>query len=271
MAAGEDEGMSVSVDADRVQEPAWWYHTMDLRPGETTRGFFDLRGLAGLLPEDLSGKRCLDACSATGFWAFEMEKRGASEVVALDVASYTDKDWRMPWLAPHTDEVQGEAFHLAKEALGSKVQRVERSVYDVTPDELGSFDFVFIGSVLLHLRDPVRALRALRAVTGGELMSFEPILVGPSLLHPRSSWGRMASGADARWWTPNAFAHKQWLVAGGFEVTASSWHRQPFGRLHARLPRRLPTTRDGLAFWLFSRHFGVLSQRLSCRPLPLVP
>lgn len=251
--------------ADAPAADVGWYHTIDLPTGPT-QGFYDLRRLATkVLPTDLSGKRCLDACSATGFWAFAMERRGASEVVALDVASYADKDWRRPSMAPDAAELQGEAFRVAKRALGSSVERIEQNVYDVSPASIGTFDFVFIGSVLLHLRDPVRALRALNSVTTGELMSFEPILFRTSVLHPRSAWGRMAMGSDSKWWTPNAFAHREWLASAGFDVAEASWHRQPFGRLYARFPRRVPTSWETLRFWAMERHVGVLSQRLLTR------
>jgi len=258
-------------DRDDAQPAIGWYHTIDL-PSGATPGFYDLRRLAAkVLPADLSGQRCLDACSASGFWAFEMERRGASEVVALDVASYADKDWRLPWQAPDAAEVQGEAFRVAKQALGSSVERVEQNVYDVTPCSIGSYDFVFIGSVLLHLRDPVRALRGLRQVTRSQLLSFEPILFRASALHPRSAWGRMAMGSDSKWWTPNAFAHREWLASAGFDVVDASWHRQPFGRLYTRLPRRAPTSWETLRFWGMERHVGVLSQRLLAQPAAVEP
>jgi tRNA (mo5U34)-methyltransferase len=34
----------------------------------------------------LTGLRCLDVGTMDGFWAFEMERRGAVEVVAVDLA-----------------------------------------------------------------------------------------------------------------------------------------------------------------------------------------
>jgi hypothetical protein len=184
------------------------------------------------------------------------------------VASYRDKDWRFPWRAPDVEEIQGEAFRVAKEALGSSVERRELSVYDATPAVLGRFDVVFIGSVLLHLRDPVRALRALHGVTTQELVSLEPILAWSSLVHPKTPHGRMAAGADARWWTPNAAAHRAWLEAAGFDVLERSWHRQPFGELLPRVPHRLPApTFENALFWGVTRHLGVLSQRLRTRPM----
>ena len=38
------------------------------------------------------------------------------------------------------------------------------SVYDLGP-ELGSFDFVFCGDLLIHLRDPVKAVERIRSVS----------------------------------------------------------------------------------------------------------
>src|SRR3954454_2123419 len=64
-----------------------WYHTLDLPGGVVTPGEYDLRPIAGRLPwpQSLQGLRCLDVGSRDGFYAFEMERRGAVEVVSLDV------------------------------------------------------------------------------------------------------------------------------------------------------------------------------------------
>src|ERR687895_1108727 len=67
-----------------------WYHTQELAPGLVTPGMFDLRPYVDRygLPEDLSGKRCLDVGTFEGFWAFELERRGA-EVVAIDLPHFS--------------------------------------------------------------------------------------------------------------------------------------------------------------------------------------
>ena len=44
------------------------------------------------------------------------------------------------------------------------------------PSGVGSFDVVILGSLLLHLRDPVRALEAIRSVTNGVFMSVEAVV-----------------------------------------------------------------------------------------------
>ncbi len=63
-----------------------WYHTQELAPGLVTPGMFDLRPYVDRygLPESIAGMRVLDVGTFEGFWAFEMERRGA-EVVALDI------------------------------------------------------------------------------------------------------------------------------------------------------------------------------------------
>ena len=90
------------------------------------------------LPERMDGMRALEVGTWDGFWAFEMERRGA-EVVALDLDDERDLDWpprRRP--AEWSDGPRAATgFRLAKEILGSTVERVDLRVYDATPEELG--------------------------------------------------------------------------------------------------------------------------------------
>ena len=114
-----------------------WYHTLELAPGVVTEGMFDLRHqMAGYgLPDRLDGKRVLDVGTWDGFWAFEMERRGAAEVVSLDLDWEKDLDWpprRRPATFP--DEPRGHGFRIAHEALGSTVERVNLSIYHATPE-----------------------------------------------------------------------------------------------------------------------------------------
>jgi tRNA (mo5U34)-methyltransferase len=118
------------------------------------------------IPDDLTGMRCLDVGTMDGFWAFEMERRGAQSVTALGLEDPEDLDWPASLRADHEksmDETKAERFALAKEALGSKVQRVLLSASDLGP-ELGTFDFVFCGDLLLHLKDPINPVENIRRV-----------------------------------------------------------------------------------------------------------
>src|SRR2546421_11205260 len=107
-----------------------WYHTLELGPGLVTDGWFDLRPYVQHygLPERMDGMRALEVGTWDGFWAFEMERRGA-EVVAIDLDDERDLDWpprRRPTEFP--DEPRGEGFRLAREILGSKGERRNLSV-----------------------------------------------------------------------------------------------------------------------------------------------
>src|SRR5436190_6788318 len=120
-----------------------WYHTIELAPGVVTPGQIDLRGVVDLvLPRDLSGRRALDVGTFDGFWAFELERRGA-EVVAIDVGSVDEAQWpplrreRLRARAADWGVEVGRGFTLASEALGSRVTRVVRSVLEVEIADIG--------------------------------------------------------------------------------------------------------------------------------------
>jgi tRNA (mo5U34)-methyltransferase len=155
-----------------------YYHTIELTPDYTTPGWFDLRGYVGEygLPASMAGMRVLDVGTWDGFWAFEMERRGA-EVVAIDLDDERDLDWP-PRHRPDAYNVagpRGQGFFAAREVLGSKVERVVKSVYFATPEELGQFDLVFCGSVLIHLRDQFLAIERIANLVkpGGMFISAE--------------------------------------------------------------------------------------------------
>lgn len=158
-----------------------WYHAIDLGDERVTPGFVDHRHQVQLygLPDSLDGKRCLDVATFDGFWAFEMEMRGAAEVVGIDVYSLADCDhplnWQEEYFQARPNEVKGLGFAYAKRALTSKVQRKVLSVYELSPEVVGTFDFVFMSDLLLHLRDPLRALEAVYTVTRGDLILADAI------------------------------------------------------------------------------------------------
>ena len=199
-----------------------WYHTIDLPDGVVTPGAFDLRGIADRLPwPEIEGKRCLDVGTYDGFMAFELERRGASEVVACDISDHNLWDWPLrtrSWGAEKLAEIAGvdksAGFRIAAEALGSGVKRVEISIYDLSPAELDTFDVVVCGTLLLHLRDPVRALEAIRSVTGGHFLSNEEISLWPR----GGPAARFMGGADVQWWVANGAGHRALLETAGFDV-----------------------------------------------------
>jgi tRNA (mo5U34)-methyltransferase len=237
-----------------------WYHTIELPGGVVTPGFVDWRKHAArILPKDLGGMRALDIGTFDGFWAFEMEKRGAS-VVAIDVDQIDAADWppvnRERLLAETAERGVdlGRGFRVAHEGLSSTVERVVCNVQALSRDAIGgSVDVAFLGAVLVHLRDPVGALERIRLTLkpGGRLIALEAVSMVQTLLHRRTPMARFDTGrAQFNWWLPNSSALHQYFWAAGFEpATRIGFFRPPskpemrgwYCGLSAQAPAQNPT------------------------------
>ena len=261
-----------TADGGAAASVPFWYHTIELGPGVATPGWFDLRGVVERMPwPDVRGKRCLDVGTYDGFMAFELERRGADEVVATDIAS--QEEWDMP---PRLRETgadtlkdlmgrdQAAGFDAAKGALGSSVQHVTASVYELDPAELGRFDVVVCGSLLLHLRDPLRALEAIRRVCAGAFLSAEQIDLPLTVLRRRRPALRLDGQSDlCQWFVPNAAGHRRMLEAAGFSL--ERWSRPysiPYGVGH---PPRATAWRRALARRILTGGDGVPHQAVLAR------
>ena len=229
-----------------VEANPLWYHTLELEPGLVTPGWFDLRSIVDRLPwPEVEGRRCLDVATYDGFYAFELERRGAAEVVATDISDHTEWDWPAEarakgpeLLAKMAGPEKGVGFGIAREALGSSVRREEINVYDLNPERVGEFDVVVCGSLMLHLRDPIRALEAIRSVCRGQFLSVEEIKLGLTLRHPRRPFAELL-GQRGQWWVPTSEGHRRMLEVAGFTIErAVGPFAIPFGVAH-------PTTRGG--------------------------
>ena len=220
-----------------------WYHTIDLGDGVVTRGWFDLRPHVGAygLPGDLTGRRVLDVGTWDGFWALEMARRGA-DVVALDVdheAEYDVPPRRRPAQPEPLD--RGAGLRLALEATGLRVERVVRNVYEALPEELGTFDLVFCGHVLIHLRDQLRALERLAGLCRGQLILAEEYDPATSLLPVPVARYHADRDRAVVFWLPSRRTWRRMTWTAGFEDV------REHGRFALALTtdagtRRIPTT-----------------------------
>src|SRR5437868_4723478 len=165
-----------------------WFDAVDRRP------------LAAELPwPDLAGKRCLDIGTADGFWALEMERRGAADVLATDVPT--------PF---------ARAARARLESARSGVRYEERSVYDLE----GEFDFAFMGWVLQMLDNPIRALKAVRGVSQ-QLLLLDTISL-PLMLIP-SPLARLDARRDGgEWFVFNPRGLRKVMELGGWSVEAQT-------------------------------------------------
>jgi tRNA (mo5U34)-methyltransferase len=154
-----------------------------------------------------------------------MERRGAREVLALDILDPRAWDW-----PPGSDEAvvaaigrrkgSGTGFEVAREALGSSVRRLELSVYDLDPEEHGLFDVVYLGSLLLHLRDPVRALERVRSVCSGSAVICDAVDAPLTELHRRSAVASLDGRGRPWWWKPNLAGLVRMIEAAGLKPLA---------------------------------------------------
>jgi tRNA (mo5U34)-methyltransferase len=132
----------------RLNQTGWW-HSFELPDGTliegaTTIEALRLRVAQYPIPEDLTGKRVLDAGTWDGWFAFEMERRGA-EVVAID-------RWDNP------------RFRDVHEIYGSRIDYRQMDVYDLHPSTVGRYDIVLFLGVLYHLKHPLLALERVCSV-----------------------------------------------------------------------------------------------------------
>ena len=147
-----------------------WYHSIELAPGVVTPGRVDLRGAAGKVLPDRPARTPRagrgDLRRLLGLRAGEARR---PSVVAIDVEHLEAADWppihraRLEQAARDFEIELGKGFAIARRACGRASERVPCNVRDLTAERIGGpVDFAFIGALLLHLRDPVGALEAVR-------------------------------------------------------------------------------------------------------------
>jgi tRNA (mo5U34)-methyltransferase len=217
----------------RIESLGPWFHNLELDGIQTAPEHFlgdypsvKLAGFVHALPENMAGKSVLDIGCNAGFYSFEMLRRGAERVVAID-----------------SDERYLAQARLAAEVLGHRLELRLLSAYDV--EKLGErFDFVIFMGVLYHLRHPLLALDRIRAHVARDELLFQSMLRGshrimqPELDYPfertdifeESDFPRMAFIEHAyahdrtNWWVPNRACAEAMLRSAGFRITA---HPEP--------------------------------------------
>ncbi len=249
----------------------YWYHSIDLPGDITTPGMYDYRRSVDAFgfPEDMHGMSVLDVGSATGFFAFDFERRGG-EVVSVELPGFEELD-RFPgqdtktllrkiermMLPDSTDKMEGRLaersaeemhyymleapFQLCARLLKSRVERRYSTVYELSGQRLGrpGFDFVFAGDILVHTLRPFDALAALARVCTGTLVIAQVMPGSPGDPPAMLYQGGETAGEDlVCWWLPNERCFKQLLSKLGFaQVFAVGNHEgihRPAGNVFSR-------------------------------------
>lgn len=212
----------------KIDAVPFWYHKIALLGGFVTPGWAPLYPERYDIPQNLEGKRVLDVGAWDGYWTFEALKRGAAEVVAID--DFSDTLGKEGLIHP-----KWHNFDLCAEALGygaDRVTRREMSVYDVSPETLGTFDTVFFFGTLYHLRHPLLALDKLAGVCSGDihvesaiLDDFSPYRGGVGKGYPGNQMvmefypNNELGNNVTNWWAPTLQCLSQMVRAAGFRDT----------------------------------------------------
>lgn len=229
--------MSQSTFEATCSQHSPWYHSFYFDNGYSVKGDYNIGldiGDYGF-PSDMSGMKVLDIGTGAGWFSFFFEQAGA-QVTTVDARGYSDFDvygrYKYPPIetekqTPDRWDEAGQpiyhspvskAFWIMREALGSKVNFVNARVYEICPELFDNqqFDLVFMGALLLHLRDPIGALMAARSVCSGQLVATTRTMPEhddnpfPFMDLPFTSIDKIS------WWRPNKACFKHWLLAAGF-------------------------------------------------------
>lgn len=192
-----------------------WFQRFELTPGVFTDGPSNIEFLdrtAGF-PQHVEGKSVLDIGTCNGAVAFELERRGATRVVGVDIVD---------------PDLYG--FTATKELLGSNAEFLQASVYELPSLLAGErFDVVFLLGVLYHLRHPLLALDIVRELARDQVFIETAVCDAefPKMAQrPVARFYRLDElHSDAsNWFAPTTTCLKDWCRSAGLEVQRlSAW------------------------------------------------
>ncbi len=216
---------SLAAEAARLGP---WFHNLHLPDGTQTRpdsplGDFPAnmwRHIAGHIPQDLTGWTALDIGCNSGFYSFDLARRGA-RVTAIDI----------------DDTYLAQARWAARQfGLEGRVTFREQQVYDLAHSDQ-QWDLVLFMGVFYHLRYPQLALDAVARCVR-RLMVFQSLSMPgedvaevpedgdlfdrDAMLDP--GWPKLAfierqlAGDRTNWWAPNHAACLALLRSAGLRV-----------------------------------------------------
>ena len=101
--------------------------------------------------------------------------------------------------------------------MGSGVERVHCNIYDALPENLGTFDVVFCGAVLLHLRDQMLALERFANLCHGQFIFADEYDRASGLVPFPVSRYHADRDAAVVFWLPARKTWKRMLWTAGFD------------------------------------------------------
>jgi len=208
----------------------FFYHAMDLPGVGAMPGVWDLRGrfadYTGRV--DLAGRSVLDVGAASGFLSFAAEAAGA-QVTSLDTDD-SGKAEMIPHDAVRADpgrfaraysdryQRMNNAYWFCHGLLGSRCRAYYADVYDLD-GEVGTYDVVLVGQILVHLRNPMLALERLAARCARTLVVTEGMTDDPN---PTATFLGDAARPDQfrAWWHLSVAFYVRALAILGFDLAS---------------------------------------------------
>jgi tRNA (mo5U34)-methyltransferase len=213
-----------------------WYHNVEFargissNPSNRDYPMARWRILDGVIPNDLKGQSVLDIGCNSGFFSFEMKRRGAGRVMGVDIMLYL----------------------LAQSRFGSHwfdlpMDLRECGAYDVDRLE-EQFDVVVFIGVLYHLKHPLYALEKVAAVCKNT-MYFQSMVRGDSgedfipqedypgtelEIFKKSNFPKLYfieksfNGDESNWWFATHSCLKAMLRSVGFKTIENTSHPEIF-------------------------------------------
>ncbi len=228
-----------------AQSSQYWYHSFYFEGGGTIRGIYDVGKNVGKYNfPNLSELKVLDVGPGSGWFSAFFAQAGA-HVTAVEVPNDSYYDIFGRWEAPLSQGpcLMRPSFDAIMDLLQLNVRRIELDIYSlynaVSAGEY--FDLIFAGSILMHVRDPIGALIALRRVCRG-------LVVANCYYHPKVDQMVvpvmiLAKWSPMTWWIPNKNCLKQWFQGAGFnrvvirgtvKLTVDNIFEDQVGRKHGK-------------------------------------
>lgn len=175
--------------------------------------------------ESVAGKSVLDIGAWDGFFTFEAERRGATQVLANDHFCWSGKGWGTK-----------AGFDYAHAKYASKALCADIDLFDLSPADLGTFDVVLFLGVLYHLKNPFEGLERAAAMSHNVLI-VETVTTLNHVQEPvmRYYLGDELNGDGTNFWAPNHFCLHNMLRELGFKRFKTSPDPDWFAKQHSRV------------------------------------